>query len=111
MSYNVIPTLKFKKQARRLARKYPSLRDELVSLESELIQNPFSGNSLAGNIFKVRLAVKSKGRGKSGGMRVITYVLTRDNEIYLLTIYDKSEQDSLDNNTIRELIKEFVPGK
>lgn len=111
MSYNVITTPKFKKQAKRLARKHPSLRDELASLETELMQNPFSGSSLGGNTFKIRLAVKSKVSGKSGGMRIITYVLTRDNEIYLLTIYDKSEQDSIDNNTIRELIKEFVPTK
>lgn len=51
-------------------------------------------------IYKIRLAIKSKGKGKSGGARVITYVLTDNNEIYLLTIYDKSEFDSIDDKTI-----------
>ena len=59
-------------------------------------------------IYKIRLAIKSKGKGKSGGARVITYVLTDNNEIYLLTIYDKSEFDSIDDKTIKSIIQSLI---
>lgn len=64
---------------------------------------PEQGQSLGQNVFKVRIAVKSKGKGKSGGLRVIT----EEDEIYLLTIYDKSEMESIDNKTLKEMIKEI----
>lgn len=68
---------------------------------------PEQGQSLGQNAFKVRIAVKSKGKGKSGGLRVITYLITEEDEIYLLTIYDKSEMESIDNKTLKEMIKEI----
>ena len=51
------------------------------------------------------MAITSKGKGKSGGARVISYVLAQDKEIYLISIYDKSDQDSIYDNEIKELIK------
>ncbi|WP_353723120.1 hypothetical protein [Dyadobacter sp. 676] len=56
-------------------------------------------------MFKIRWPVKSKGKGKSGGVRVITYYVTEDGELYLLTIYDKSEQESIAPRQIRQLIE------
>ena len=109
MSYKVIPTLKFIKQVKRLIKKYQSLKNELQLLEKELSANPTLGTGLGNNSYKIRIAVKSKGGGKSGGMRTITYVVTKDKEVYLLTIYDKAEQDSIDNETIKNIIKQFVP--
>ncbi len=108
MNYKVLPTKKFLQQAKRLLKKYKSLRTELLQLESELKNNPVLGISLGHQVFKIRVGVKSKGGGKSGGMRVLTYVITKDKEVYLLTIYDKSEQDSVDNKTIQVLIKDFI---
>jgi mRNA-degrading endonuclease RelE of RelBE toxin-antitoxin system len=105
MSYSVIPVEKFKKEAKRLIKKYPSLKKELAKLTSLLIANPTTGTSLGNNAFKIRISIKSKGAGKSGGARVITYVVTEDKEIYLLTIYDKSEFDTIDDNTLRKVIK------
>ena len=55
--------------------------------------------------YEIRIAIKSKGKGKSGGARVITYVVTDNNEVYLLTIYDKSEFDSIDDKTIKAIIR------
>lgn len=69
--------------------------------------NPAQGQSLGQNAYKVRVAVKSKGKGKSGGLRVITYLITEEQEIYLLTIYDKSEMENIDNKTLKEMIKEI----
>jgi mRNA-degrading endonuclease RelE of RelBE toxin-antitoxin system len=107
MSYKVIVTPRFKRQAKTLLKKYSSLAAELRTFEQELIDNPTRGKSLGHNAYKIRLAVKSKGKGKSGGLRVITYLITEENEIYLLTIYDKSEIDSVDDKTLKEMIKEI----
>lgn len=72
MSYNVIPTSIFKSQAKRLVKKFPSLKKELVELLNTLSQSPATGTPLGSDIYKIRLAVRSKGKGKSGGMRIIT---------------------------------------
>ena len=64
MSYNVIPTERFKKEAKRLIKKYPSLKNELLDLGNELSENPSIGVSLGNNTFKVRIAIKSKGEGE-----------------------------------------------
>ena len=109
MSYSVIPTEKFKKEAKRLVRKYPSLKKELSELSSLLQTNPTAGTSLGNNTFKIRIAIKSKGVGKSGGARAITYVVTADKEIYLLTIYDKADLDSVDDTTLKKIIKSIKP--
>jgi len=69
----------FKKQAKPLLKKFPSLNHELVQLEKELIENPKTGKSIGHDLYKIRIAVKSKGKGKSGGLRVISHIET---EIY-----------------------------
>lgn len=104
MSFNVIPSDKFKKEAKRLIKKFPSLKQELAELNQLLQTDPEAGIPLGNNTFKIRVAIKSKGKGKSGGGRVITYVVTEDKEIYLLIIYDKSEFDALDDKIIKSII-------
>ncbi len=111
MSYSAIPIEKFKKEAKRLVKKYPSLKKELSELTSILIANPTVGTPLGNNTYKIRISIKSKGTGKSGGARVITYVVTENKEIYLLTIYDKGELDTIDDNTLRKIIKSIKAGQ
>lgn len=86
MSYSVktIPT--FLKQSKRLSKKNPSLKNDLTNLITSLEENPLQGSGLGNNCFKVRLAIKSKNKGKSGGGRVITYLINKKNEVYLLSI-------------------------
>ncbi len=105
MGFDIIPTEIFKKEAKRLSKKFPSLKDELRELDRLLTENPKSGVDLGQNTFKIRLGIKSKGKGKRGGGRVITYVLTKEKEVYLLTIWDKSEKDTIDNKTIKSIIE------
>ena len=105
MSYSVIPIDKFKKEAKRLVKKYSSLKNELAELNTLLLSNPTIGTSLGNNAYKIRISIKSKGAGKSGGARVISYVVTENKEIYLLTIYDKGELDTVDDITLRKIIK------
>ena len=113
MNYKIIVVENFRREAKRLVKKYASLKDELVQLEKELLQNPRCGTSLGKNIYKIRLAVKSKGRGKSGGMRVITRVIeiqTRlmQTDVYLLSIYDKAEQADICDKKLKEIINDIL---
>lgn len=105
MNFSVIPSDKFKKEARRLVRKFPSLKQELADLSTTLSNEPETGTSLGNNTYKIRLAIKSKGKGKSGGARVITYAVTDEKEVYLLTIYDKSEFANIDDKIIKSIIE------
>jgi mRNA-degrading endonuclease RelE of RelBE toxin-antitoxin system len=105
MGFKILPTDKFKREAKRLARKYPSLKEELKELGNKLIEVPEYGKPLGNNTFKIRIGIKSKGKGKSGGGRVITYLVTEDQVVYLLLIYDKSEFDAIDDKTLQQLIE------
>lgn len=107
MEVAIIPDPEFKRQAKRLAKKYHSLKEDIITLQKELIQNPFIGTDLGNNTHKIRMAILSKGKGKSGGARVITYVVTLEDDSYkvrLLTIYDKNEIENVSISYLRMLI-------
>ena len=105
MSYNIIAVPTFKKQLKRLSKKYPSIKKNLTDLFEALETQPTLGISLGHNCYKIRVAITSKGKGKSGGARVITNFAIKDATIYLLSIYDKSEIDNLDDNELDDLLK------
>lgn len=107
MKHRVIPTPAFEKELRPLLKRHRSLAKDLLDLEKELQERPASGTSLGHGLYKVRLAITSKGKGKSGGARVITYVVTEDHEIYLLGIYDKSQYDTVDTKAMKLLAAEL----
>ena len=98
----------FKRQFRRLSKKYRSLIDDLEYFQEELIKNPLQGIDLGRGVRKIRMAIGSKGKGKSGGARVLTLtVLVReDADVTLLTIYDKDEIDNVSDEYIRWLVSE-----
>ena len=101
-------TEEFLRQAKRLAKHYRSLADDIDALQHELMDNPNMGIDLGGGKHKVRLAVKSKGRGKSGGTRVITLVVAVEPDstcVNLLTIYDKKEISNVSDQYIDQIIK------
>ena len=107
MSFEVIATRDFIRGAKKLLKKYPSLKTEVNTLQATLEENPLLGIPLGDNTFKIRLAVASKGKSKSGGMRVITYVVVQNEKVYLADIYDKSEQANVTDKELEELIKEI----
>lgn len=107
LSVTTIP--KFDKEAKALGKKYPSLKNDLQNLVQMLLDNPEAGTLLFDDVYKIRMAIKSKNKGKSGGARVIYFNIfaqriTR-NEIVLLSIYDKSEQKSITDKQIRDALK------
>jgi len=106
MSYNVITTPDFKKLFKKLAKKYPSLKNDLQQLITVLQETPDTGIALGHSIYKIRMSITSKGKGKSSGARVITFIVTDDQEVYLTHIYDKSQLENLTKDQILTLLKE-----
>ncbi|MBP6387417.1 MAG: type II toxin-antitoxin system RelE/ParE family toxin [Pseudarcicella sp.] len=104
MSYNILLIPPFDRQLKKLCKKYPSLKEEYFELVKSLEQNPEQGTKLGNNCYKIRIAIASKGKGKSGGARIITNIVIEDANVYLLTIYDKSEKESLTDKELNELL-------
>lgn len=107
MSFEVKSIDLFERQAKRLIKKYPSLKHELISLTEELKIHPDLGTPLGNDCYKIRIAIKSKGKGKSGGGRVITCVKIKKESIFLLTIFDKSKQATLSNKELKEILRDI----
>lgn len=118
MKVTVNITKSFKTAAKPLLKKYQSLSKDLLNLEKELVKTPRIGTSLGKDSFKIRLKITSKGKGKSGGARVISLVETTlvgfaemvsDEEIIvnLLTIYDKGAVDNISDRELKDLIQNF----
>ncbi len=108
MKYSVLTIPPFDKQLKRLAKKFPSLKSEFSTLIQSLEVNPEQGIALGNQCYKVRLSIASKNKGKSGGARIITNIVVSDKIVYLLSIYDKSEKESLTDKELYELLKMIV---
>lgn len=108
MPFELIPTPQFLKEAKALAKKYPSLKNDLNSLAEELQANPATGEPLGKDCYKIRLAISSKGKGKSGGGRVITCIKIAQETIFLLAIYDKSDMENIDDKILKERLKALL---
>jgi mRNA-degrading endonuclease RelE of RelBE toxin-antitoxin system len=104
VSYKVEITPTFSKEFKPLAKKYRSLQSELTALIDTLKENPEMGTPLGQNCYKIRLGIKSKGRGKSSGGRIITQVFVLDRTVYLLSIYDKSKRSTITDADLVKLI-------
>ncbi len=105
--YSVIPAKRFEKDVKPLLKKYKSLRQELADMGELLANNPTIGTPLGKDCYKIRLAIESKNKVKSGGARVISYVVTENKEVILLSIFDKSEKADLKPNELSQLLEDF----
>ncbi|MBO4720943.1 MAG: addiction module toxin RelE [Prevotella sp.] len=105
----------FERGAKALRKKYPSFESDYDTFLNELEANPFSGESLGQHTYKNRMAIASKGKGKSGGARVITYNVQQQGEdevlITLMTIYDKSDIENVSDAYIRSLVQQIESKK
>ena len=110
MTYDFRPSPDFERQAKKLAKHYPSFKKDLLLLLESLKADPWQGVDLGNGIRKVRMTISSKGRGKSGGARVITMNVNVDVEkmiIALLYIYDKAEMENVSDSFLQQIIKEM----
>ena len=105
MSYKISSIPLFDKQAKRLAKKYPSLKNDLTELFKSLAEDPEQGISLGNNFYKIRISIASKGKGKSGGARVITYVKITATTVFLTSIYDKSDKSTITDKELDQIFK------
>lgn len=108
MNYRIVLDATFAREVKRLHKRYPSLKDDLIALQKELLTNPHLGTDLGGGLRKIRMRIASKGKGKSGGARVITFtviVAAEETEINLLYIYDKAEREAISGRELEALLK------
>lgn len=110
MNFEIIPTPDFEKSFKALAKRHRSMNTDLIDFARSLQENPFQGVELSPGIRKIRMAITSKGRGKSGGARVITYtIVTAETagRVYLLNVYDKADFSSVELDVLKELIQDL----
>ena len=108
MNYKILLTDHFKREAKKLIKRYASLSSELSNLFDELAINPTLGTHLGNDIYKIRISIASKGKGKSGGARVLTYVKVSDESVLLFAIYSKGTKDTISDKEIQLLIKDIL---
>ena len=106
MSFALIASSRFDRLIKRLQKKYRSMPDDFAKLLTELAADPKAGEPLGRDCYKVRMSIAAKGKGKSGGARVITCVKVVGEVIYLLTIFDKSEQATITDGERDDLLRE-----
>lgn len=109
MNYKIESSASFDKEAKRLQKHYASFKEDYLKLLDELEQNPQLGTDLGGGLRKLRMKITSKGKGKSGGARVITFTLVvsqQDAVLNLLYIYDKADRVSISEKEIEQLLKQ-----
>ena len=110
MSLEIIRSKSFTAEVKRLAKRYQSFIDDLQIFVNSLRENPMQGVEIAPHIRKIRMTIHSKGRGKSGGARVITcnaLISEKDGKIGLLLIYDKADASNVKISVIKDIIKEI----
>jgi len=106
MSFEVAP--EFEKSIKRLNKKYPSLKSDYIEFLKELEKNPNMGDEIFPNCRKARIAIKSKGKGKRGGARIIFYFEIVEDKIVLLFIYDKSEMENVQTAFIEYILQQYL---
>lgn len=110
MNFEINPTHEFLVEAKKLRKRYRSFETDLEDFRASLQKNPFQGVELCPGIRKIRMAIASKGRGKSGSARVITAMAIVDEDnghIALLTIYDKQDANTVDLRVIKQMAREL----
>ena len=100
----------FEHKAKTMAKKYKSFVKDHKDFIESLKANPIQGKSLGGGVYKIRISITSKSKGKSGGARILTYNVKRVDPdkifIILMSIYDKSEMESVSDSYLKSILKE-----
>ena len=112
MSCNITVSVSddFAKEAKRLAKKYPSFKQDYKDFLDSIKENPLQGDEITKNIRKIRMAIKAKGKGKSGGARVITFNILTDIEnghVVFLLLYDKEDASTVKVNVVKQLVRDM----
>ena len=98
----------FDKELKKLAKRYRNIKKDMKQLYQELLENQKAGIEIVDNCYKIRLANSSIPTGKSGGFRAVYYYIDSDENIILISIYSKTEQSTLSEDKILQILKEMV---
>lgn len=107
MNYKLVATPPFERELKQLSKSMRLFQEDILGLEHQLLKNPTLGIATGRNCFKIRLAIRLKGRGKSGGGRIITYVQVIDKKIFLIAIYDKSDFENISEKELQSWLKQL----
>ena len=107
MKYKVIPTPEFIKNLKALKKRYKSIKKDILLISKKLEENPKIGTCLGNNIYKIRVKNSDNNKGKSAGYRVITYLIDEDLEIYLVTIYSKTDRENILDYELQDIISKI----
>jgi hypothetical protein len=107
VNFKIETTPRFDKDAKKLRKKFPKLKEDLAELIVELKKNPTMGTHLGGNIYKIRWQNSSISSGKSGGFRVISYYFLADT-LYLVTMYSKTDRENMLDAELKKIIQEEI---
>jgi mRNA-degrading endonuclease RelE of RelBE toxin-antitoxin system len=97
------------REVKKLTKRHRSFKHDFAALIALLKQTPEQGEPLGKDCFKIRIAIRSKNKGKSGGARVITCVRIVDETVYIVAVYDKSDTDTISDNDLAERLPEATP--
>ena len=100
----------FAREVKRLAKKYRSFKNDYAEFLKSIKENPLQGDEITKNIRKIRMAIGSKGKGKSGGARVITFNILTDvqnGQVVLLLIYDKEDASTVKTNVVKQMVRDM----
>lgn len=105
MKFEIVHTDHFARQLKKLVKRHRSLKNDLESLVDLLETDPEQGQAIGSGCYKVRLAISSKGKGKSGGARVITHVFVQGKKVFLLSIFDKADHENISDKDLQVILK------
>jgi len=106
MSLTIVSLSRFAKDVKTLHKRYRKIGKDLSALKEELMGNPRAGISLGDGLYKIRLANRSIPTGKRGGFRVVYYYLDAKENLYLMTIYAKSDLETISDTMLKEILEE-----
>lgn len=106
MNFKVKTVPNFEKEAKKISKKHRGIKSDLLNLIHDLEINPELGAHLGQNIYKIRLSISGTNKGKSGGARIITYVVIIDKIVYLAEIYLKSDHSTVNIEDVIQRLKD-----
>ncbi len=107
MKFEFVETAIFEKELKRLSKKYKSLKEDILNLKNHIEQNPNLGIDLGNGFKKIRMSITSKGKGKSGGARIVTQnviIAQNEHKVIMVILWDKSEIDSVDVKILKHFL-------
>jgi len=107
MNCNVLTIPQFEKDVKQLSKKFKAIKKDLTRLINSLEEEPTQGISLGKGLYKIRLSNSSIPTGKSGGFRIISYFIDQENNLYLLSIYSKTDKENISDDELRDILQFF----